>query len=117
MGDKLVWALKNGSLDEVKAIVEKGHDVNKELLNGRNALHYAADYGHTDVLEYLISKGGLVDLADKHGITPLLAAIWEDHESCVKLLLDKGANKNGKSPDGKSYVECAESDEVKQMLS
>lgn len=62
-GDKLVWAVKNGSLDEVKNIVEKGVDVNAELLNGRNPLHYAADYGHTDVLNYLISKGGKVDVS------------------------------------------------------
>ena len=42
---------------------QKGIDVNAELLNGRNALHYAADYGHTDVLNYLISKGGKVDVS------------------------------------------------------
>jgi len=24
---------------------------------------------------------------DKHGITPILAAIWEGHTSCVELLL------------------------------
>ena len=42
---------------------QKGVDVNAELLNGRNPLHYAADYGHTDVLNYLISKGGKVDVS------------------------------------------------------
>ena len=42
---------------------QKGLDVNAELLNGRNPLHYAADYGHTDVLNYLISKGGKVDVS------------------------------------------------------
>jgi ankyrin repeat protein len=26
---------------------------------------------------------------DKHGITALLAAIWEGHTDCVKLLLEK----------------------------
>ena len=44
-------------------IPQKGIDVNAELLNGRNPLHYAADYGHTDVLNYLISKGGKVDVS------------------------------------------------------
>ena len=28
-------------------------------------------------------------LADKHGITPLLAAIYEGHTECVKILLEK----------------------------
>ena len=44
-------------------VLQKGVDVNAELLNGRNPLHYAADYGHTDVLNYLISKGGKVDVS------------------------------------------------------
>ena len=30
-----------------------------------------------------------LQLPDKHGITPLLAAIYEDHMECVKLLLAK----------------------------
>lgn len=45
------------------SLSQKGVDVNAELLNGRNPLHYAADYGHTDVLNYLISKGGKVDVS------------------------------------------------------
>jgi len=44
-------------------LLQKGIDVNAELLNGRNSLHYAADYGHVDVLNYLISKGGKVDVS------------------------------------------------------
>lgn len=32
-------------------------DVNRTLENGRAPLHYAADFGQTDVMEYLISKG------------------------------------------------------------
>ena len=29
-----------------------------------------------------------MDGKDKHGITPVLAAIWEGHTSCVKYLLE-----------------------------
>ena len=31
----------------------------------------------------------LLQLPDKHGITPLLAAVYEDHEECVKILIEK----------------------------
>lgn len=34
----------------------------------------------------------------------------------MKLLLEKGAKKDGVAPDGKSYLECAENNEIKQML-
>jgi len=89
MGEQLLWGVKNGDIAAVKEIVEKGVDVNADLMNGRMALHYAADYGHADVLEYLLSKGAKIDLPDKHGITAILAAIYEGHEDCVKLLVDK----------------------------
>ena len=49
----------------------------------------AADYGQSEIIEYLISKGTTsIDTADKHGITPLLAAIFEGHTQCVKILLN-----------------------------
>ena len=36
-----------------------------------------------------LSQGANIDSADKHGISPLLAAIWEGHTSCVKFLVEK----------------------------
>lgn len=87
-----------------------------EEINGRSLLHYAADYGQSDVLSYLIGKGGSVDSPDKHGITPLLAAIWEGHTSCVKILIDQGAQKEGSCPDGSSYLDAAEKPEIKALL-
>ncbi|CAH3156564.1 unnamed protein product [Porites lobata] len=117
MGEESVWACKNGDLDQVKAIVEKpGFDVNAGLLAGRNGLHYAADYGQKEVIEFLLSKGANINLPDKHGITALLASIFESQTECVKLLLEKGADKNLKAPDGRSYLECAETDDIKSLL-
>lgn len=112
----LVWGMKNGDLDSVKEIVEKkGIDVNAPI-DGRCPIHYAADYGQEDVIAYLISKGANVNSTDKHGISALLAAIWEGHTSCVKLLLEKGASREGKTPDGTSYLDAAEKDDIKALL-
>jgi ankyrin repeat protein len=36
-------------------------DVNKEI-DGRPPLHYAADYGQGDVIQYLLSKGANVNV-------------------------------------------------------
>ena len=58
-------------------------------IGGRTLLHYAADYGQTEVLQYLVSKGANQNAKDKHGITVILAAIWEGHTDCVKFLLQK----------------------------
>lgn len=53
---------------------------------------------------------------DKHGISPLLAAIWEGHTECVSLLLNQGADTNGKTPDGKSYLDVAEKTDIIHLL-
>lgn len=115
MGEEFVWALKNGDLEQVKQLAS-GTDLNAELMNGRMALHFAADYGHGDIIEYLLKQGAAVDRPDKHGITPLLAAIWEGHVDAARALLRGGADKAGKSPDGQSYLDCAESDEMRALL-
>jgi len=117
MADEFIWKIKNGDLDEVKKIVEKGNcDLNALIQGGRAPLHFAADYGQTEVLEYLISKGADVNALDKHGISPLLSAIFEGHTASVKLLLSKGADKNGKAPSGDSFIDSAEKDEIKALL-
>ncbi|KAJ1166417.1 hypothetical protein NDU88_006821 [Pleurodeles waltl] len=64
-------------------------DVNRTLDGGRKPLHYAADCGQEEILEFLLSKGADINAADKHGITPLLSACYEGHTKCVKLLLSK----------------------------
>eukprot|EP00058_Branchiostoma_floridae_P009520 XP_002595008.1 hypothetical protein BRAFLDRAFT_128977 [Branchiostoma floridae] len=88
MGD-LLWSLKNGDIDLVKAAIdEPGFDVNSEI-GGRMPIHYAADYGQLDVIKVLLAKGADVNKADKHGISAVLAAIWEGHTECVKYLLEK----------------------------
>ena len=46
----------------------------------------------------------------------MLAAIWEGHTDCVKFLIEKGADRSGSTPDGTSYLEAAEKDEIKKLL-
>ena len=52
----------------------------------------------------------------KFGITALLAAIWEGHTECVRLMIQNGADKNGKTPDGKPYLDVADKPEIIQLL-
>ncbi|GAA6101408.1 myotrophin-like [Tachysurus ichikawai] len=95
---------------------DEDEDVNRTLESGRKPLHYAADCGQAEMVEFLLSKGADVNAADKHGITPLLSATYEGHLSCVKILLEKGADKERKGPDGLSAFEAAESDAIKSLL-
>ncbi|KAH7952803.1 hypothetical protein HPB49_001345 [Dermacentor silvarum] len=53
---------------------------------------------------------------DKYGISALLAAIWEGHTACVKLMVEKGASKDGRTPEGQTYLEAAEKQEIRDLL-
>ena len=68
-------------------------NIQKQLVNtpidGRTAMHLAADYGQLEVLEYITLQGADINAKDKHGISVILAAIWEGHANCVKFLLEK----------------------------
>eukprot|EP00048_Salpingoeca_helianthica_P014541 m.222211 g.222211 ORF g.222211 m.222211 type:complete len:137 (-) comp15979_c0_seq1:205-615(-) len=113
----LLWAVKNGDLDVVRQLVETNHvDVNAVLSGGRSAIHYAGDMGQKDVLKYLVEQGADVNKKDVHGITALLAAIWEGHASAVEYLLSVGADATLTAPDGQSYASCAESQAIKDLL-
>ena len=111
-----IWNIKNGDLETISKYIDSHTNVVNELIKGRSYLHYACDYGQKEIIEYLLSKGANINLQDKYSITPLLAAIWENHVSCVKLLLSKGANRNVKAPDGKSLLESTDNDEIKALL-
>jgi len=116
MAADLKWSITNGDLQRVKQIVESaGMDINSPI-DGRQPLHYACDFGQTEVVAYLLSRGAKIDALDNHGITPLLAAIFEGHPSTIKLLLAKGARRDLLSPDGRPYRECAESEEIRRLL-
>lgn len=61
-GDSIMWAIKNGDLEQVKELIEqKQFNVNEEI-TARYPIHFAADYGQTDVLRYLILKGANVNV-------------------------------------------------------
>lgn len=55
-------------------------------------------------------------IVDKHGITPILAAVWEGHVDCVRILLEHGADKSHSAPDGTSLVDAAEKQEIRDLL-
>jgi len=66
-------ASSDGNLAEVKALLKKKPDlVNAQDKDGITPLHYAVRYGHTNVAEFLISKGADVN-ANKNTwkVTPL----------------------------------------------
>jgi ankyrin repeat protein len=96
-------AARHGYLAVATMLMERGANI--ELLNnkGSHALHlscYGADKNEcpSELTKILIKAGSDVNLADKRGVTPLLAACAAGREDLITMLLDSGAN--GKIVDG-----------------
>jgi ankyrin repeat protein len=67
-------------------------------------------------MKYLVSKGANVNAKDNYGITPLLAAVYENHSGAVQYLLSVKADKSIKGPDGKNAKDAAETEAIKKLL-
>ncbi|MEK6408106.1 MAG: ankyrin repeat domain-containing protein [Acidobacteriota bacterium] len=85
-------AARKGDAAALKALLDKGVDVNAKTRYGATALSYACDKGHIDVVKLLIERGADVNVKDTfYGEVPLGWALSHGHAQVVKLLLDKGA--------------------------
>jgi ankyrin repeat protein len=125
----------------VQSCVASGIDANLTDGNGRNAAHWAADYGlrslgalrvtpsnapyccysrvigQVDVLAFLVSQGLSLAEKDNYGITPLLAATYEGHDRVVQFLLEHGVDRSVAGPDGLTAEQAAEKASTKALFS
>jgi ankyrin repeat protein len=83
-----------GKLAEIIEDVEAGADVNLRAKNGFTPLHFAAEAGHLDIVQYLLDHGADVNAREPSGFTPLHLASLAGHAAVVQTLLEKGANPN-----------------------
>lgn len=63
------WAAFHGRISIVQKLVEKGAQLDCFGPEGETALMFAACNGHTEVLNYLLSKGVPSDTEDDAGNT------------------------------------------------
>ena len=61
---------RNDPVEVMKALIDKGADVNVANDAGMTPLHYAAQRGSDRIIEFLASKGARFDVKNKQGRTP-----------------------------------------------
>ncbi|GLI69305.1 hypothetical protein VaNZ11_013884 [Volvox africanus] len=88
-GELLLWASARGLTDDVIELVQTGADPSAKDKRARQAVHYAASNGHLQILEYLFTKGVLLDAEDDIGRGALHYAAAGGHAACVLFLLGK----------------------------
>ena len=112
----LIVSAYEGRFDGVKAVLDKGADVNRSVTEtgsqywpeGLTALHAAADIGNARIVQLLLEHGanpnvrvrtmfGMPDRRELHklrGLTPLMVAAIRGHVEVVRMLVEAGAMPN-----------------------
>ena len=110
-GQALVWASRQGHLQVVKLLLDRGADVNAKGELGRTALMEASgretelmeasESGHLEIVKFLLAKGADVNAQKDLGRwTALMSAAAGGNVEIVQALLDKGADINAKNYQG-----------------
>jgi ankyrin repeat protein len=70
-------AVREGDIEQVRDMMNRGMNPNVLSSNGWNAATYAASSGNADLLLLLIRRGVLVNKPDKDGWTPIMFAAFQ----------------------------------------
>ncbi|KXN91738.1 Ankyrin repeat-containing protein P1E11.10 [Leucoagaricus sp. SymC.cos] len=101
---KNIWvAAGDGDLARVTELVEsRGLSANIPDQYTYTPMHAAASYGHLPVLEYLIARGGDVNVTDDEGDTPLYTV---ENIETARFLIEHGAVLERTNNEGISPIE------------
>ena len=93
LNEQLYEAARKGDPAEVRAVLDRGADVNAKFRYGATALFKAAERGHTEVVKLLIERGADVTVKDTfYGATAMTWAMEKGHTGVVRAILAKSAD-------------------------
>jgi ankyrin repeat protein len=105
-------AFCNGELEAAKVLVERGSDLLCVDNDGWNALHYAAEGGDLDCVEWLLANAAIdVNSVDLFGEASIAKALSSNELNAANLLVEKGANLFMKNKSGKLAIDTRVDDE------
>ena len=103
----LLEAVKQQDLDTVRALIVEKIDVNLPEVDGSTALHWASNYGNSEVVNLLLNAGADVHASNRYGITPLVLACAGGNKLIIEKLLEAGADVNYIHSGGESVLMTA----------
>ncbi|KAI1505748.1 ankyrin repeat-containing domain protein [Biscogniauxia marginata] len=104
----LTYAVAKGNAPAVKALIEKGANVNKTDRNGKTPLlGLQPDDTAAPILELLLEAGANINHQDDEGYTILLWHARLSNTKVVRLLLDNGADPKRSLHDGQTAMQLA----------
>jgi ankyrin repeat protein len=101
-------AAAGGDSGHVTEFLDKYPSAVDEKNGGTTAMVWAALYGRTATIRFLLEHGANVNETNEHGTTALMEAAENGYKDLVELLLDKGADIDAKNNKGKTALMLAE---------
>ncbi|XP_049853777.1 poly [ADP-ribose] polymerase tankyrase-1-like isoform X2 [Schistocerca gregaria] len=93
---KLIEAAKQGRVEELRALLEAGADIDGKDIYGRTALHTAAWNRHVEAVRTLLYAGADVSARDNEEYAPLHMAALGGSAAVVRLLAEFSADPNAR---------------------
>ena len=106
-GVTLAAAAERGDEAQVRALIQKGADVNAPGVDGSTPLHRAVFADRLDVASLLVKSGAKVTAADRYGVTPLALASLNGSAQMIRLLIEGGADPNAVDSAGEPALMTA----------
>ena len=103
---KAVCNSKTPNKDLVELLVQSGAHF---VIPGekKTALTIATMYGHTDIVQYLVSEGAPVNAQNEYGVTSLMCACHNKHSKIAYILLNHGADPNMQNHNNSTALHSA----------
>lgn len=102
-GDLFTQAILDGDLNVVRFLLERGVNVDRNIVGGKTALMEASRLGYLNIVRLLLDWRANPNKQDQDGDTPLIYASRHRHSNVISSLLRIGAdpnilNKSGRTP-------------------
>lgn len=88
----LTAACRDGHLQTVEILLDKGSTINGTNIDGETALYTACFGGHYSLVKRLIERSADINKRNNNNRSPLYVSCLSGHTDIVHLLIEKGAN-------------------------
>ncbi|MCP5469067.1 MAG: ankyrin repeat domain-containing protein [Chlamydiales bacterium] len=98
------------------ALLINGARIDQQDMQGRSALHLAAEAGNVEAINFLVDHEANVDIRDVNGRSPLMYACKSGGLECCKQLLLAKSDVNAKDNDGQTPLMFAVQKDQPEMV-
>ena len=123
--NRLITSIQRGNIEDVKACINAGVDVDRREKDSNNALIVAAASNRLEIVRLLLARGADVNVPGYNDMTALHYRVHAHHflkeenlqeeiyesEEIMKLLLGNGADIWQENKPGQSVIDLAEDDQ------